>query len=171
MPSGWFYQNMLTISLMHQDFTLAAVDAKARLVFPEVSEKLDATLATMPTRPYTIFAKLLMPAMGRAVTKSARMQSFVDEARVACALERQRLANGKLPDTLDALTPQFMEKIPADVIDGKPLHYRSKPDGGYVIYSVGWNKTDDGGEVVWTKGKEPSADVTKGDWVWQMPVR
>ncbi len=39
----------------------------------------------------------------------------------------------------------------------------------YVIYSVGWNKTDDGGEVAWTKGKEPSADATKGDWVWQMP--
>jgi hypothetical protein len=113
LPSGWFYQNMLTISHMHQDFTLAAVDEKARRVFTDVSEKLDSALGKMPTRPYTIFAKLLMPAMGRAVTKSARMQSFVDEARVACALERHRLANGKIArHTRCAHSAKIMEKNP-----------------------------------------------------------
>ena len=171
LPSGWFYQNMLTISRMHQDFILTAVDAKARRVFPDVSEKLDSTLAVLPTRPYTIFAKLLMPALGRAVTKSARMQTFADEARVACALERQRLANGKLPETLDALVPRFIERIPADVVDGKPLRYRLKPDGGYVLYALGWNRTDDGGEMVLTKGSTPGVDAAKGDWVWQMPAK
>jgi hypothetical protein len=170
-PSGWFYQNMLAISRTHQDFTLAAVDEKARRVFPDVSEKLDSTLGKTRIRPYTIFARMLMPAMGRAVVKSARMQTYVDEAIVACALERQRLANGKLPDTLDALTPRFIEKIPADLIDGKPLRYRPKPDGGYVIYAVGWNRTDDGGEMAWTKGTKPGVDATKGDWIWQMPAR
>ena len=59
-------------------------------------------------------------------------------------------------------------KIPNDVIDGQPLRYRPKPDGRYVIYSIGWNKTDDGGELAWVKGKDPNVDITKGDWVWQM---
>ncbi len=95
----------------------------------------------------------------------------MDAARIACALERYRLANGKLSDTLDALTPRFIEKIPADVIDGKPLRYRPKPDGGYVIYAVGWNQTDDGGEVALTKGNKPGVDATRGDWVWQMQAR
>jgi hypothetical protein len=125
----------------------------------------------MPRAPYTIFAKLLMPALSRAARKSVRMQAYVDEARVGCALERFRLANGKFPESLDALAPRFMGKIPSDVIDGKPLRYRPKPDGGYLIYSVGWNKTDDGGEMAWTKGKEPSADATQGDWLWQMPTK
>jgi hypothetical protein len=170
-PGGWIYQNMLTVSRMHQDFTLAVVDDQARRVFPEVGERLDSTLAAMPVRPYSILARILMPAVGRAAAKSARMQTYVDAARVACALERHRLANGKLAGTLDALVPQFIEKIPTDVIDGKPLRYHLKPDGGYMLYSVGWNKSDDGGEVVLTKGKTPGVDATKGDWVWQMPAK
>jgi hypothetical protein len=171
MPSGWFYQNMLTISQMLQDYTLAAVDAPSRRVFPDVVANGDRALEKMRAGPYTIFAKMLLPAVSKAARKSARMQISVDAARVAGALERSRLTDGKFPDTLDALVPRFIEKIPTDVIDGKPLRYRLKPDGSYVVYSVGWNQTDDGGEVAWTKGKEPSVDITKGDWVWQMPVR
>jgi len=94
----------------------------------------------------------------------------VDATRVACALERNRLANGKFPETLDALSPQFIGKIPHDIIDGKPLRYKPT-EGGYVLYSVGWNQTDDGGEPAWKTDKERSLDLTRGDWVWQIPAR
>ena len=115
-----------------------------------------------------------MPALSSAAKKSARWQTFVDAAHVACALERYRLANGKLPATLDALSPRFLESIPTDVIDGQPLRYQLKPDGGYVVYSIGWNKIDDGGKIGWANSsdsKRPLVDITKGDWVWQMPVK
>jgi len=171
MPSGWFYQNMLTLSQMHQDYTLAAVDEKSRRVFPEVSDGGARAVEKMRAGPYTIFAKLLIPALERAVRKSARAQFFVDTARVAGALERHQLASGALPDTLDALVPRFLEKIPNDVIDGKPVRYRRNFDGGYILYSVGWNQTDDGGEIAWSKGKNPGVDISQGDWVWQMPAR
>ena len=65
-------------------------------------------------------------------------------ARVALAVERFRLANGKLPDKLDELSPMFLKKIPADPFDGKPLHYK-KLDKGYVVYSIGEDGKDDGG--------------------------
>ena len=71
---------------------------------------------------------------------------------MAIALERYRLAHGEYPESLDALAPQFMEKIPHDIINGQPLHYRRTSDGQFVLYSVGWNETDDGGVVVLTKG-------------------
>ena len=90
-------------------------------------------------------------------------------ARVACALERYRLAHGEYPETLDALAPQFIEKLPHDIINGQPLHYRRTDDGQFVLYSVGWNETDDGGKVVLTKGG--SVDREKGDWVWQYPAK
>jgi hypothetical protein len=45
----------------------------------------------------------------------------VDQARIACALERYRLANGKYPAALADLIPRFLDKIPADVITGKPM--------------------------------------------------
>jgi len=172
MPSGWYYQNMLTISRMHQEFTLPSVDEKAHRVLPEFSGRLDEALMTMIQKryqPYKIFAAMLFPAVNGATRKSARMQTFVDAARVACALERYRLTEGKLPETLDTLVPRFIESVPTDVIDGKPLRYRLKPDAGYVLYSVGWNKTDDGGEIAWIEGKKMIVDITKGDWVWQMP--
>ena len=47
--------------------------------------------------------------------KFARIQADVDLARVACALERYRLAHGSYPETLDALAPQFIEKLPHDL--------------------------------------------------------
>jgi len=169
MPGGWFFQNMVTISKLEQDYVLAAVDEKERRVFPEKCDNLDVALSQRPTGPYNIFAKLLIPALRNATRKSARMQTFVNAARVACALERHRIANGALPESLDVLTPRFIEKIPNDVIDGKPLRYHRDADGGYVLYSIGWNKADDGGEIVLAKGTDPGIDLTKGDWVWQMP--
>jgi hypothetical protein len=93
----------------------------------------------------------------------------MDLAMVACALERYRLANGQCPSGLAALTPQFLDQIPPDVFDGQPLRYRLKPDGNFLLYSVGENKIDDGGKTAWTPGKPPRMDFTQGDLVWQYP--
>lgn len=171
MPAGWFYQNMLTIAELYQNFILTSVDEKKRRVYPGQCAALDSRLGGMRSGPYTIFAKLLMPALSRAIVKSARMQFYVDAAQVACALERYRLANGKFPETLEALTPQFLGKVPHDIIDGKPLHYRLTADHGYLLYSVGWNQTDDGGELAWKTDKERTVDATQGDWVWTCPIK
>jgi hypothetical protein len=156
---------------MHQEFTLAAADERERRVYPDVCDQLESTVGKMGVRPYTFFAKLLMPALSKAVRQSARMQTSLDTARVSIALERHRLANGALPETLNALVPRYLAKIPTDLIDGKPLRYRRDADGGYILYSVGWNQTDDDGEVARSKGKDSNPDIARGDWVWQMPVK
>lgn len=110
-----------------------------------------------------------MPNFVKAIQTFARNQTSANEAAVACALERYRLAHGEYPETLDALAPQFIEKIPHDIIGGKPLHYRRMDDGKFLLYSVGWNETDDSGQVVFAK--DGSVDREKGDWVWQYPVK
>ncbi len=172
VPSGWFYQNMLTLSRMHQQYTLSIVDERARRVFPEVSAKGEKAVKQMRTGPYTILGKLLFPALEKAVRKSARMAFYVDATRVGCALERYRLANGSLPETLDKLTPQFIERVPNDIIDGKPLRFRHDANHAYRLYSVGWNQSDEGGQLVLTREKyDSSVEITRGDWVWQMAAR
>jgi hypothetical protein len=108
--------------------------------------------------------KALMPSYGRAAERFARGQASVDLARLACALERYRLANGQFPDTLEALSPKFIAKIPADLINGQPLKYRRTTDGQFLLYSVGWNGTDAGGKIAFTKQGNP--DMNHGDWVW-----
>jgi hypothetical protein len=89
--------------------------------------------------------------------RAARVQVGFDQAWIACALERHRLAAGGYPEELEALKAT----LPCDVITGLPLRYRRREDGGYVLYSLGWNGVDDGGEP--GHGKEP---LREGDWVW-----
>ena len=87
------------------------------------------------------------------------------------------MAHGEYPETLDALVPQFVEKLPHDIIGGQPLHYRrtdppsqssGAASGKFLLYSVGWNEKDDGGQVVLKE--DGSVDRDKGDWIWQYPA-
>ncbi len=171
-PGGWFYQNMLAISEMHQDSVLACVEENARRVFPVSNQRLEmatATLVNSRFHPYRVFASMLFPAVAKATLKAAHMQTFVDEARVACGLERYRLANGKFPKKLEAIVPRFIAAIPNDVMDGQPLRYRTAPDGGYVIYSIGWNAKDDGGGLALSRSGK-NVNTEEGDWVWKYPA-
>ena len=76
------------------------------------------------------------------------------------------LRNSEYPETLDALVPQFIEKLPHDIIGGQPLHYRRTADGKFLLYSVGWNEIDDGGQESPTNS-EGWIGYTEGDWVWK----
>ena len=86
-----------------------------------------------------------MPNFVKASQTMARNQTLANEAFIACGLERYRLAHGQYPETLEALVPQFAEKLPHDIIGGQPLKYHRTADGQFVLYSVGWNEKDDGG--------------------------
>ena len=171
MPSAYFYQNELAFARMCQQWILPLVDMEACVVSPDGLRHADqAVRAEMKHySPYKVQVLITLPVLDAAVKKFAFAQASVDLARVACALERYRLAHGLYPESLDALAPQFIGKLPHDIINGQPLHYRRTDDGQFILYSVGWNETDDGGEVAFTKGG--SVDREKGDWVWQYPVK
>jgi hypothetical protein len=68
------------------------------------------------------------------------------------------------------LTPRWLKQVPHDVTTGKPLHYERTDDGQFLLYSVGWNESDDGGELVFlASGRGP--EKKDGDWVWRYPAR
>jgi len=112
---------------------------------------------------------MVVPALTSAEQKFSYVQSAVDLARVAGALERYRLAHGEYPAALAAVTPTFIGALPPDVVGGEPLKYRRTEDGRFVFYSIGWNETDDGGKIALT----PTGwlDNEHGDWVWQYPKK
>jgi hypothetical protein len=167
IPDGWFYQNELRCARQVLELYLPSADVDRHLVRPADVQHADDAVVTgteHPT-PFNIMERLFLPALGRAVAKSAQGQESVDLARVAIALERYHLAHGEYPESLDVLAPQYLKQIPHDIINGQPLHYRRSADGQFVLYSVGWNETDDGGVVVFTEGGR--VDSRKGDWVWR----
>ena len=170
VPGGWFEQNKVSVGRLHLELMLPAVDLTARQIFPPNVSRLTKTLdeRLRNRSPYNWFCGMLLPSLNAASTRFAQGQAGVDLARVACALERHRLAHGQYPETLDALVPQFIAKLPHDVINGQPLKYRRTTDDSFVLYSVGWNVKDDGGTVVLNKDNR-NISYKEGDWVWQYP--
>jgi hypothetical protein len=68
--------------------------------------------------------------------------------------------------------PEFLAKVPTDVIDGLPLRYALDPaNSRYRLFSIGWNETDDGGLVVMDKDNKTKIDEKQGDWVWAYPAK
>lgn len=173
MPSAFFYQNELAFARLHEQFVLPLVDLTNRVVSPTLAQAAAAAVKAQGQTysPYKVQALMVFPAISKAVEKFAFAQSSIDLARVACALERYRLAQGGYPETLNALVPQFIAQLPHDIINGQPLKYRRSVDGSFVLYSVGWNETDDGGVVAMTKGKTPRVEQGNGDWVWTYPAK
>jgi hypothetical protein len=137
---------------------------KSRLYFPPgATSESDVgflihhrTLAAMQ-----VVSTRYVPARGAAIP-----QTCANQAAVACALERYRLANGQFPETLDALAPRFIVRVPNDVIGGQTYKYRRTDDRQFILYSVGWDEKDDGG----VPGKA-LFDLEHGDWVWAYPAK
>ncbi|MHC4211869.1 MAG: hypothetical protein ACYSWP_00715 [Planctomycetota bacterium] len=102
--------------------------------------------------------RTFIPAISRITELDFRIIALLDAARVAIVVEQYRLANGKLPDILDDLVPNFIESVPIDPFDGKPLKYKIL-DPGFVIYSIGEDLGDDGGKERGPDRKKPN-DVT-----------
>jgi hypothetical protein len=171
IPSGWFYQNQLHCARPMVEFYLPAADVNQRIISPAVTRRADAAVEadTQHLTPFNMIERMLLPALGSATRKFASVQAAMDLARVAIALERYRLAHGEYPESLTVLSPQFIVKLPHDIINGQPLHYRRTDDGQFVLYSVGWNETDDSGEV--GPNKYGTADISEGDWVWRYPSK
>lgn len=176
-PRGWYQQEKVNYCRWLDHQTTGSFDAKARRVSPAriasnaaylQNEMASGRLGNdLPGFVRHVFlATQLLPTLKDLPLKAASAQTAVDEAALACALERYRLAEGTYPEALTALVPKFIGQLPTDLLTGESYRYRRRDDGGFVLYSVGWNEKDDQG----VPGKDPFDSVT-GDWVWEYPNR
>ena len=84
-------------------------------------------------------------------------QTALNQAIIACALERYRLAHGAFPESLEPLLPAGLEHIPNDVVRGRPMIYQRLSEDRFILRGVGPNETDD--------RKNSASD----DWLWMYP--
>jgi len=166
-PRGWFEQNILNILRFHDQYSLAVVDEAALRMKPVKAGEFERSLTNSIT-PYNVLSRILLPAVSALLPKTARSQSIAEQAAIACALERYYRGHQRYPEKLEQLTPDFMAAIPHDVMDGAPMRYRAENDGSYILYSIGWNRTDDGGVVARKPGKSQNLDIKDGDWPWRL---
>ena len=67
---------------------------------------------------------------------------------------------------IEGLDAKSIFTRPIDPIDGESYKYQLRPNDQFLLYSVGWNGRDDGGE---TFSQEPNLyqlNLNDGDWVW-----
>jgi ABC-type transport system involved in multi-copper enzyme maturation permease subunit len=101
-----------------------------------------AMTALRSSNPPAAIREFLNPGLVQRTQQHALLRSAV----VALAAERYRHQHSRWPDTLDALVPAFLPRVPLDPHDGMPLRYRRLPKG-VVIYSVGPDAVDNGGNL------------------------
>jgi hypothetical protein len=178
IPQGWYYQEELNYCRGFNAELATGLDITKNQISPaqlkadfQAFEQMMAASGFAGTAlggvfGHKIMARMLLPALNRVLLKTAAAQTTVKQAAIACALERYRLASGHFPEELDALVPQFISKIPNDLLTGGPYTYRRTDDGRFVLYSVGWDEKDDGG----VPGKT-LFDEKQGDWVWEYPAK
>jgi hypothetical protein len=97
------------------------------------------------TNRFLLFSRLLLPALQTALSRADEHSARMRVVETALGVERFRLAHtGALPNKLADLVPECLHAVPPDPYDSQPLRYKQLP-GGYVVYSIGPDRNDDGG--------------------------
>jgi hypothetical protein len=117
---------------------------------------------------------LLTPVLMKFHSKGFAAETQRELAVVAIAIKRYQLRHGSPPSALEVLAPEFLAEVPLDRMDGKPLRYRMEPTGGFLLYSVGSDGVDDGGNGGRADGASsptfPTSWLLGKDWVWPQPA-
>ena len=89
---------------------------------------------------------LLLRPLSKTADADTSNKASLRSAAVGVACERFRLAKGRWPTELEELVPHFLDQLPADPFDGQPLKMKYS-DGTFVVYSVGIDRVDNGGQL------------------------
>lgn len=94
-----------------------------------------------PNSSGRIVHNLGVPFLGKFTFSRCCEQMTIGLTRLALATRAYRADVGELPESLDALVPNYLAELPLDV-DGQAFRY--SPSAEY-LYSVGDDRHDDGG--------------------------
>lgn len=101
---------------------------------------------------------MILDSNGRYATKAAY------EATLAVVgLELYKLDNGRYPESLEPLSEGYVRQMPMDPWSGGPLRY-VRAGEGFVLYGIGLDFTDNGGQRPDPDQPEAQADEVYADW-------
>lgn len=161
-PDGWLNEDKATYIGIIQRY-IDAVNHPKEL--PTTLAEIEAARASSSpwNKIRNPLSYLAMPAILGAAKRIAASQTILRSLAIACAIERYRMAQGRLPATLEDLMPAFLPSIPTDPLTGKPLCYKPSESRSYLIYGTGWDQTDNAGtSVTAIAGFQKIAD--QADW-------
>lgn len=154
--------------LQQQQFNLE------KLGFVQGSDKLSNPLLLMEQPDLHSMLSDSVITLSGCLKKVMNIETVRSMTITAITLKRYQLKHGNYPVDLNSLVPEFFSTVPLDPVDGQPLRYRRNPDGTFLLYSVGENGVDDGGNPSLEKGATSSSYYWQNphalDWVWPQPA-
>lgn len=164
----WFIPGSL--KLEHGDTLRLLMEVVAAADVPMAEQ--DAAFALLDAKfkkANTLSATILGLYTANIAFAHRRGQAQLRTAMTALAAERYRLANKEWPKTLDDLVAaKLLDAVPDDPFIAAPLRIRHL-SGGIVIYSVGVDGKDNGGNVEVVSDTGESIDI--GFRLWNVSAR
>ena len=112
----------------------------------------------------------------RFLSRVASMETQRSLLVTAIALKRYQISKGAYPADLNSLLPEFVREMPRDVVDGQPLRYRVNADGSFLLYSIGEDGQDNGGDASQPEQTSQALEAFRKVWwrardaVWPWPA-
>lgn len=114
-----------------------------------------------------MIAKMLHRLLGQNIriclVGDQRSSMRLDLTTLAMALAVYRGEHGTFPKALGQLVPDLLDAVPFDRFTGDPLRYERRGNG-YLLYSVGADGTDDG-------GNNSEGTIVDGEWTMKSGYR
>jgi hypothetical protein len=113
-----------------------------------------------------LFIGTLCPGLEKMVEINHRLPTDIRATLTIIAVLRYRQDKGQLHENLEQLvTAGYLKKLPIDPFSDKPFAYKKTGDN-FLLYSIGSNFTDDGGEVARDDKGKAKKYAGQGDWVF-----
>ncbi|MCE9610283.1 MAG: hypothetical protein K8R23_08835 [Chthoniobacter sp.] len=168
VPKRVFRDNQLRHNQFFDEL-MSRVDPEGVRFFPDTPAPSSPENFKGVVEPYYFFLfRMASPVYSAVEENFVRLQTQLDQTRIAIALERFRLARGAYPETLAELVAEFMAEVPLETYSRQPMSYRRKEGGTIHLYGWGKNRKDDGGVVdpkIWEKSQRDEI------WLYAPPAR
>jgi hypothetical protein len=118
-------------------------------------DKQTATIAQIlgtPQKYRYLRSMLSLPSYLRVTQTALRAETERQMTVIAIALKRYQFVHGSSALAIDALVPELLKTVPIDHMSGLPFHYKAMGDKDFLLYSVGEDGVDDGGDASPGKG-------------------
>jgi hypothetical protein len=110
----------------------------------------------------------MVPAIERMSLQCHSVRASVEAMITIMATLRYEKSSGRYPDDLEELVMAgYLKELPIDPYSDGPLLYK-RTQKGFLLYSVGPNFEDDGGQIFYSDRGRPISRGTneEGDWVF-----
>lgn len=130
-------------------FELRRARRELRKVLPSILENidksyLDAKRAFQDHDDLSRYSVATIRSAEHALNDATALRADIRATQAVLAIRWYKIANETLPDSLDALVPDYLPEVPIDPFTEQPLLYKLE-DGDYRLYSVSEDGRDGGG--------------------------